>query len=133
MATVTDGSLRWAIVLVDLDPALGHEQAETRRALVVSYEAFHRSGLATVCPITTRQPKYPGEVPIPEGHAGQTHDGLILCHQVCTVDLSRVTAFELGGRVQFVTDRSARSAVRAALAHQVGLDIPAAVDGAAAG
>jgi mRNA interferase MazF len=132
MAPLTDGPLRWAIVLVNLDPARGHEQAGTRRALVVSYEAFHRSGLATVCPITTRQPKYPGEVPIPEGHAGQTRDGLILCHQVRTVDLSRVTAFELGGRVQFVTDRSTRSAVRAALVHQVGLDIPAAVDGATA-
>ena len=132
MATLTDGPLRWAIVLHPLGPTRGHEQAGTRRALVVSYEAFHRSGMVTVCPITTRPPKYPGEVPIPDGHAGQTRDGLILCHQVRTLDLTRVTTFELGGRVQYVTDRSVRAAIRIALAHQLGLDIPAAADGAQA-
>lgn len=130
---MTDGPLRWGVVLIDLAPATGHEQAGTRRALVVSYEAFHRSGMATVCPITTRPPKYPGEVPVPEGHAGQTRDGLILCHQVRTLDLGRVTAYEIGGRAQYVTDRSVRSAVRLALAHQLGLDIPAAADGAQLG
>lgn len=130
MAALTDGPLRWAVVLVDLDPSRGHEQAGTRRALVVSYESFHRSGMATICPITTRPPKYPGEVPLPDGHAGQTRDGLILCHQVRTLDLARVTAYELGGRVQYVTDQDVRVGVRSALAHQLGLDIPAAVDGA---
>jgi mRNA interferase MazF len=118
------------VVLVDFDPSQGHEQAGTRRALVVSRETFHGSGMATVCPIATRPPKYPGEVPIPEGHAGQTRDGLILCHQVRTIDLSRVTAFEVGGRAQFVTDRVVRGAVRRALAHQLGLDIAGSSDGA---
>lgn len=124
------GPLRWAVVLVDFDPARGLEQARTRRALVVSYEAFHRSGMVTVCPITTRVPKYPGEVPIPAGHAGQTRDGLILCHQVRTIDLARVTALEIGGRAQYVTDRSVRAAVRSALAHHLGLDVAASADGA---
>lgn len=132
MAALTAGPLRWAVVVMDLDPSRGHEQGGTRRALVVSYEAFHRSGMATVCPITTRLPKYVGEVPIPGGHAGQTKDGLILCHQVRTLDLQRVTAFEVGGRGQFVTDRAVRQAVRSALQHQLGLDLPAPVDGAAA-
>jgi mRNA interferase MazF len=130
VAALTDGPLRWAVVLVDLDPSRGHEQAGTRRALVVSYESFHRSGMATICPITTRPPKYPGEVPLPDGHAGQTRDGLILCHQVRTLDLGRVTTYELGGRVQYVTDRDVRVGVRSALAHQLGLDMPAVVDGA---
>jgi mRNA interferase MazF len=130
VAALTESPLRWAVILVDLDPARGHEQAGTRRALVVSYEAFHRSGMATVCPITTRAPKYPGEVPIPAGHAGQTKDGLILCHQVRTLDLARATALEIGGRIQYVTDREVRGAVRFALAHQLGLDIPGATDGA---
>ncbi|MGZ6314052.1 MAG: type II toxin-antitoxin system PemK/MazF family toxin [Candidatus Limnocylindrales bacterium] len=130
MAALTDAPLRWAVVLVDLDPPRGHEQAGTRRALVVSYESFHRSGMATVCPITTRQPKYPGEVPVPADHAGQTRDGLILCHQVRTLDLARVSSVEIAGRVQYVTDPTVRAAVRAALAHQLGLDAPAVTDGA---
>jgi len=117
-------------VLVDLDPAQGHEQQGTRRALVVSYEAFHRSGMAAVCPITSRGPKYPGEVAIPEGHAGQTKDGLILCHQLRTVDLRRVTASELGGSARYLTDAATRRAVRQSLAHHLGLDVPSASDGA---
>ena len=128
---MTAAPLRWAIVIVDLDPTVGHEQRGRRRALVVSYEPFHRSGLATVCPITRRAPKYPGEVPIPDGHAGQTRDGLILVHQLRTIDLRRVTALEIGGAIQYVTSGAVRRGVRAALAHQLGLDIPAAADGAA--
>jgi mRNA-degrading endonuclease toxin of MazEF toxin-antitoxin module len=132
VASVTPAALRWAIALIAFDPGRGHEQQRTRRALIVSYEAFHRSGMATACPITTRAPKYPGEIAIPAGHAGQTRDGLILVHQVRTVDLDRVTAFALGGVVQYVTDPTTRRAVREALAHQLGLDLTAAMDGATA-
>jgi mRNA-degrading endonuclease toxin of MazEF toxin-antitoxin module len=84
----------------------------------------------TICPITTRAAKYPGEVPILAGHAGQTKDGLILAHQLRTIDLRRVTAFEVGGTTQYVTDVAIRRAVRAALARHLGLDIRSAADGA---
>ena len=113
--------LRWAVVLVDLDPGIGHEQQGHRRAVVVSYEAFHRSGMATVCPVTTREPRYPGEVVLPRGHADQTRDGSILCHQVRTIDLARVTALELGGQVQHVTSPDIRQQVRTVLLHQLAL------------
>ena len=122
---------RWSVVIIDFDPALGHEQGGVRRALVVSYEPFHRSGMATVCPITTRPPKYPGEVAIPAGQAGQTQDGLVLAHQVRTIDLRRVTALEVAGQPQLITDPAIRRTVRSALAHHLGLDLPAAIDGAA--
>lgn len=122
--------LRWAIVLVDREPAQGHEQAGSRRALVVSYEPFHRGGMATVCPITTRPPRYPGEVAIPAGIAGQTKDGLILVHQVRTIDLSRVHAYVIAGAAQYLTDPVIRRAIRAALAHHLGLDVPGSGDGA---
>ena len=87
--------------------------------------------MATVCPITSRPPKYPGEVPIPAGMAGQTLDGLVLTHQIRTIDLRRVTALEIGGRAQVLEDGVIRRQVRGALAHQLGLDAPAALDGAA--
>jgi mRNA interferase MazF len=132
VASLIPAPLRWTIALIDFDPTRGHEQQGTRRALVVSYEAFHRSGIATVCPITTRPPKYPGEIAIPAGHAGQTKDGLVLVHQVRTIDLSRVTAFAIDGSVQYVTDSATRAAVRDALAHHLALDLPASSDGAAA-
>lgn len=122
---------RWGIVLIDLDPTVGHEQAGTRRALVVSREPFHRSGMATICPISARRPRYPVEVAIPAGEAGQTLDAAILCHQVRTIDLRRVTALRIGGRERVVTDPSIRASVRRAIARHLGLDLPAELDGAA--
>ena len=124
-------ALRWSVVIVDFDPVVGHEQAAQRRALVVSYEPFHRSGMAAVCPITSRPSKYPGEVAIPAGHAGQTLDGLVLVHQLRTIDLRRISAFEVGGQPQSVSNPELRRLIRRALAHHLGLDIPAAADGAA--
>lgn len=122
---------RWSIVILDFDPGVGHEQQGVRRALVVSYQPFHRSGMATVCPVTSRLPKYPGEVAIPAGTAGQTLDAVVLVHQLRTIDLRRVTAFEIGGQAQVLQDVAIRRRVRAALAHHLGLDLPAALDGAA--
>lgn len=125
------GRLRWSIVIADLDPTVGHEQQGRRRVLVVSYEPFHRSGMATVCPISARPPRYPGEVALPRGHAGQTEDAVILCHQLRTVDLARVRAYEIGGTAQVLSDPLIRGQVRAAIAHQLGLDIRTPLDGAA--
>ncbi len=120
--------LRWAVVRVDLEPTAGHEQGGLRPALIVSYEPFHRSGLATVCPITAARPdpRYPGEVAIPVGKAGQTRPGVILCQQLRTIALGRVVGPPEGRLV----DPVLRRAVRSALAHHLGLDIPAIGDGA---
>jgi mRNA-degrading endonuclease toxin of MazEF toxin-antitoxin module len=127
--------LRWAVVIVDLDPTEGHEQAGQRRALVVSYEAFHRSGLLTVCPITAarEKPRYPGEVAIPAGEGGQTKDGLILCAQVRSISVGRIRPSGIlpDGGIAYVMDPRIRSTVRAALRHHLGLDIPSLSDGAA--
>lgn len=121
-------ALRWSILVVDLDPVQGHEQAGERRALVVSYEPFHRSGLATVCPITAArtEARYPGDVPIPAGEAGQTRDAVIVTSQLRTISLDRARSAPIG----VLADRARRQAVRRALAHHLGLDIPAFADGA---
>lgn len=120
--------LRWAVVRVAFDPATGHEQGGTRRALVVSYEPFHRSGLVTVCPITAarNEARYPGEVAIPVGAAGQARPGVILCQQLRTISQERIAGAPDGR----LTDPELRRAVRLALAHHLGLDIPAVGDGA---
>ncbi|HSW42146.1 MAG TPA: type II toxin-antitoxin system PemK/MazF family toxin [Patescibacteria group bacterium] len=122
--------LRWAVIRVRLDPARGHEQGGTRRALIVSYEPFHRAGLATVCPITAARDevRYPGEVAIPVGTAGQARAGLILCQQPRTIALERLAGAPEGR----ITDPRIRHAVRLALAHHLGLDIPPVGDGAVA-
>jgi mRNA interferase MazF len=131
MTSPAAGNLRWSVVILDFDPIIGHEQAGVRRALVVSSNAFHRSGLATVCPLSERAAKYPGEVSIGLGEAGQTLAAVILCHQVRTVALRRVTSYVIGGQPQVLRDPSVRREVRAALAHHLGLDLRAELDGAA--
>jgi mRNA interferase MazF len=118
--------LRWAVVLVALDPVQGHEQAGTRPALVVSYEPFHRSGLVTVCPVTSAraEARYPGDVPIPAGAAGLTWASVVLTGQLRTISRRRIG----GGALGYLTDPHLRRQVRAALAHHLGLDIPAVTD-----
>ena len=126
MARLSDAPLRWAVVLVALDPVQGHEQAGTRRALVVSYEPFHRSGLMTVCPITAARSdeRYPGDVALPGEVAGQTRPGVVLCSQVRTISAPRIQ----GRPVGYLSDGALRRRVRAGLAHHFGLDIPTVVD-----
>ena len=118
--------LRWAVVIVDLDPVKGQEQAGSRRALVVSYEPFHRSGLMTVCPITASrsEERYPGDVALPVGIGGQTKPGVVLCSQLRTISTRRIR----GTAVGHLTDGALRRRVRAALAHHLGLDIPTVTD-----
>ena len=125
---LTSQGLRWASVIVDLEPTVGHEQAGRRRALVVSYEPFHRSGLLTICPITAARagPRYPGDVAIPVGEAGQTRDGVIVCSQLRTISASRVVLPPVG----YLTSAARRRAVRRSLAHHLGLDVAAVTDGA---
>ncbi len=91
-----------------------------------AYEPFHRSGLATVCPITAARAvsRYPGDVPIASGEAGQTRDGVVITSQVRTISLRRVRSAPLG----VVTDARLRRSIRGALAHHLGLDIPAIAD-----
>lgn len=56
------GDIEWT----NFDPQLGHEQAGSRPALVLSRKLFNEtSGLALFCPITGRQKGYPFEVPLP--------------------------------------------------------------------
>ena len=72
------------ILWLEFDPQSGHEQAGTRPGLVVSATAFNRqSGLALICPITTKGRGLRFEVPLPEG---QKVKGFVLAHQVRCCD-----------------------------------------------
>jgi mRNA interferase MazF len=71
-------------VWVTLDPHSGHEQAGRRPAVVLSPAAYNRrTGLAVLCPITSRIKGYPFEVVIPQG---LPVTGAILADQVRSLD-----------------------------------------------
>jgi mRNA interferase MazF len=74
-----DGDLIW----IDFDPQAGHEQAKRRPALVVTEQSYNRaSGLAVVCPLTSRQKPYPFALPITFDKV----DGAILVDQLKSLD-----------------------------------------------
>jgi mRNA interferase MazF len=52
------------IVWLDFDPQLGRKQAKRRPALVITEQSYNRaSGLAIVCPLTSRRKPYPFALP----------------------------------------------------------------------
>ncbi|MFZ3237639.1 MAG: type II toxin-antitoxin system PemK/MazF family toxin [Stellaceae bacterium] len=74
------GDLIWT----DFDPTKGREQAGRRPALVVSDNAFtENTGLAVVCPITSRIRHFPTSVLLP---AGLPIAGEILLSHIRSID-----------------------------------------------
>ena len=56
------------IVYFNFSPSIGREQKGVRPALVISRDIFNKSsGLAVVCPITSKQKFYPFEVLVEVG------------------------------------------------------------------
>jgi mRNA interferase MazF len=73
------------IVMMDLDPQVGREQAKRRPALVLTEQRYNRaSGLAIVCPITSKRKPYPFALPI----ALEKVEGAVLVDQLKILDWS---------------------------------------------
>jgi mRNA interferase MazF len=71
-------------VWLTFDPQSGHEQKGRRTAVVISNTLFNRkTGMAFVCPITSKDRGYPFHVPIPDGL--KVH-GVIMADQIKSVD-----------------------------------------------
>ena len=84
------------LVWLTFDPQAGREQAGRRPALVLSPALYNRrSGLALMCPITSRLKGYPFEVEIPEGLGIA---GAILADHVKSLDW-RARRAERAGKV----------------------------------
>lgn len=75
---------RGDLVWLTFDPQVGREQAGRHPALVVSPRLYNeRSGLALVCPITSRRKGYPFEVPVPDGLPVA---GMVLADHIKSID-----------------------------------------------
>ena len=104
---------RGHLVWIDFRPEAGHEPAGRRAALVISPTAYNqRTGLAIMCPVTSRLKGYPFEVPLPSG-LGVT--GVVLADQVRNLDWRARAATSAG-----VAPASVVSEVLAKLATLVG-------------
>jgi mRNA interferase MazF len=71
------------IVMVDFDPQVGREQAKRRPALVLTDQGYNRaSGLALVCPLTSKRKPYPFALPITIDRV----EGAVLVDQLKSLD-----------------------------------------------
>jgi len=91
---VRRGDVCWAL----LEPRSGSEQRGRRPVVVVSHDAFNekeawRSIIVVPCSTSARQSQRgPTVVPIPRRTAGMPKASLALCHQVTTLDRSKLVA-----------------------------------------
>ena len=73
------------IVMMDFDPQVGREQAKRRPALVLTGQRYNRaSGLAVVCPLTSKRKPYPFALPITVDQV----EGAVLVDQLKSMDWS---------------------------------------------
>jgi mRNA interferase ChpB len=79
---------RGDIWFVDLNPTLDSDQQGGRPVLVISQEAFNRSGLSIVCPITQggNQARFAGFA-VTLMSAGTQTLGVVMSNQVRTLDM----------------------------------------------
>jgi mRNA interferase MazF len=71
------------IVIISFDPTSGHEQKESRPAIVISATEYNiHSGMILVCPITSKGKGYVFEVP----YNGKKISGFILVDQIRSMD-----------------------------------------------
>jgi mRNA interferase MazF len=88
---------RGDLYLAELLPRSGSELRGIRPVLVVSHDGFNRVGSwrsVTVVPLTTsaaQARRGPTAVPIPDGAGGLRGDGIAVCHQITTLDRSKLT------------------------------------------
>lgn len=75
---------RGDVVWLEFDPQAGHEQAGRRPALIISPKTYNQiTGLALVCPITSKVKKYPFEVALP---SALKISGVILADHIKSLD-----------------------------------------------
>lgn len=103
------GDLIWT----DFDPTRGREQAGRRPALVVSSRVFTaNTGLAVVCPITSRVRPFPTSVVLPDG---LPVGGEILISHVRSIDTLARPIRSAGASITAVLAREVRAKLNALL------------------
>jgi mRNA interferase MazF len=71
------------IIWVNHNPIKGREQSGLRPSFVLSHDLYNRIGFVVVCPITSKEKGYGGEVKLP---SELNTKGVILSDQVRTLD-----------------------------------------------
>jgi mRNA interferase MazF len=87
---------RGDVYIAELQPRSGSEQRGIRPVIVVSHDGFNevpswRSVIVVPCSTSASQARRgPTAVPLRKGTAGLKNSGVALCHQVTTIDRSKL-------------------------------------------
>jgi mRNA interferase MazF len=105
----------WLTAFDPAPPAIGHEQAGTRPALVISIDSYNdtKASLVVVVPITTRPSRYPLHVAVDPPEGGLRRPSTLLCDQLRNVAHARL--LERWGRLSPATLTGVERRVRALL------------------
>lgn len=90
MVTISRGE----VVLCDLNPVVGTEQAGVRPAVILQTDRANAVSPHTIiAPFTTkiRQALLPSHVFVPAGAGGLSRDSVVLCGQIRVIDKRRIT------------------------------------------
>jgi mRNA interferase MazF len=102
------------LIWTDFDPTKGREQAGRRPALVLSPAAFtENTGLAIVCPITSRVRPFPTSVVLP---SGLPVSGEILTSHIRSIDTQARSVRYAGGTVPQQVAQLVRARLRTFIA-----------------
>ena len=85
-------ALRGEVWEISLDPVIGHEQAGSRPALIVSVDLFNEgpADLVVVAPITRTARKVRWHVPVSPPEGGLVADSYIQCENLRSVSKQRL-------------------------------------------
>ncbi len=84
---------RGDVVLCDLNPTIGTEQAGVRPAVICQIDRANAASPHTIiAPFTTkiRQALLPSHASVPAGAGGLSQDSVVLCEQIRVIDKSRI-------------------------------------------
>lgn len=89
MVTITRGD----VVLCDLNPVIGTEQAGIRPCVILQIDRANAASPHTImapCTSRIRQSLLPSHVFLPSGAGGLTQDSVLLCEQIRVIDKRRI-------------------------------------------
>jgi mRNA interferase MazF len=111
---------RWEIYRASLDPVVGSEQGKSRPVLIVSDNAVNGLiNVVNIIPITSRKQGrniYPNEALIKANDYGLSNESIVLCHQIRTIDKSRLTQ-----KYGSISDNKKQTEIIEALCFQLGI------------
>lgn len=115
---------RWELYWADLDPAVGSEQAGSRRPVLVvsNNEANGYFPIVTIVPLTKAEGKtrkiYPFEVKLPRAIVGNEWESIVMPYQVRTISKLRLLE-----RIGTLEDPGYRERIEDALLGHLGIEL----------